>query len=187
MASAVSRELSITSTYGSHASSSVTTYLTSEELSAYGSYTQLLHFWGWQLSEKPSHSGEYTLILPVYQGRLLDAKDFRAYLRQLLDTDGKTEIPHSIQLILASVACRSAVMFGDRLDIEQGQRLVDKLKTTQLSFQCAHGRPTMVPLIDMGGSGSRNCPVQCHGSSGGSAMGIQALKAKLLRICCQSI
>ena len=42
-----------------------------------------------------------------------------------------------------------AVMFGDKLDREQCERLVDRLKQTRTPFICAHGRPSLVPLCVM--------------------------------------
>ena len=177
---------SIAGTIDTSQATTISLCLTSEEFMAYSSWRELLHFWGWQLRKERSHSGEYFLALPTFQGRLLDANDFRAFLRQLLGTNGQPEIPHSIQQILASVACRGAIMFGDRLDFQQGQRLVDSLQATQLCFQCAHGRPTMIPLIDLARSRSGASSRQEHVPARKSAMEVHALRAKLLRLCCPS-
>jgi uncharacterized membrane protein YgcG len=40
-------------------------------------------------------------------------------------------------------------MFGDRLTLDQCRRLMTQLATTRFPFQCAHGRPTMVPLLEV--------------------------------------
>ncbi len=50
----------------------------------------------------------------------------------------------------ASAACRSAVMSGDRLKLEEMQALFARLMATDNPFSCPHGRPTMVkiPIID---------------------------------------
>lgn len=40
-------------------------------------------------------------------------------------------------------------MFGDTLCRAQCAELVDRLKKTKACFSCAHGRPTMVPLVNM--------------------------------------
>lgn len=50
----------------------------------------------------------------------------------------------------ASAACRSAVMSGDRLKLEEMQALFARLMSTDNPFSCPHGRPTMVkiPIID---------------------------------------
>lgn len=153
---------------------------------AYSSWIDQIHSWGWQLGEKLPQGGDCSLALPYFQGRLLDESDFRSYLRQLLDTNGRTEIPDSIQRVLASIACRSAVMFGDRLDPQQGQAVVENLKATRLSFQCAHGRPTVAPLIDMGNFRTAALE-QKRCTAEQSAVALEALRAKLLRIRCKSL
>ncbi len=50
----------------------------------------------------------------------------------------------------ASAACRSAVMSGDRLKLEEMQALFARLMHTENPFSCPHGRPTMVkiPIVD---------------------------------------
>jgi DNA mismatch repair protein MLH3 len=46
-----------------------------------------------------------------------------------------------------------AIMFGDELDMDQCQRLVARLSETRCPFICAHGRPSLVPLIILGDRG----------------------------------
>ena len=41
-------------------------------------------------------------------------------------------------------------MFNDPLDKPQCEELVRRLAECVLPFQCAHGRPSMVPLVDLG-------------------------------------
>lgn len=41
-----------------------------------------------------------------------------------------------------------AVRFGEQLDLEDLRQLMVKLSQCKLPFQCAHGRPNVVPLID---------------------------------------
>lgn len=50
----------------------------------------------------------------------------------------------------ASMACRAAVMSGDRLTREEMQGLFAQLMHTENPFSCPHGRPTMVkiPILD---------------------------------------
>jgi len=58
--------------------------------------------------------------------------------------------PQGILDMLNSRACRSAIMFNDNLSKEQCQVLIRKLILCKFPFQCAHGRPSLVPLVDMG-------------------------------------
>ncbi|KAH6679939.1 hypothetical protein F5X68DRAFT_212387 [Plectosphaerella plurivora] len=57
--------------------------------------------------------------------------------------------PQGILDLLNSRSCRSAIMFNDVLDQEQCQDLVSRLSRCSFPFQCAHGRPSMAPLIDL--------------------------------------
>ena len=41
-------------------------------------------------------------------------------------------------------------MFNDELTREQCQTLVARLARCKFPFQCAHGRPSLVPLVDVG-------------------------------------
>ena len=58
--------------------------------------------------------------------------------------------PRGILDLVNSRACRSAIMFNDVLDIQQCKELVSRLAECALPFQCAHGRPSMAPLLDLG-------------------------------------
>lgn len=48
--------------------------------------------------------------------------------------------------VIFSMACRSAVMFGDPLDQQAQQHLLDQLFQTEDRGACPHGRPTMIVL-----------------------------------------
>ncbi|KAF5970848.1 DNA mismatch repair MLH3 [Fusarium coicis] len=58
--------------------------------------------------------------------------------------------PRGILELLHSRACRSAIMFNDILLVNQCEDLIDRLSRCAFPFQCAHGRPSMAPLIDLG-------------------------------------
>ncbi|KAJ3120081.1 DNA mismatch repair protein, partial [Physocladia obscura] len=49
--------------------------------------------------------------------------------------------PKGITHLLNSKACRSAIMFGDDLEKNQCETIVNDLKECDFPFQCAHGRP----------------------------------------------
>ncbi|KAJ5214482.1 hypothetical protein N7449_001651 [Penicillium cf. viridicatum] len=57
--------------------------------------------------------------------------------------------PQGIVDLLNSRACRTAIMFNDPLNIEECQALVSRLARCAFPFQCAHGRPSMVPILDL--------------------------------------
>lgn len=42
-----------------------------------------------------------------------------------------------------------AVKFGDPLYLEECEILLKNLSECQVPFQCAHGRPSLVPIVDL--------------------------------------
>ncbi|GBG31214.1 DNA mismatch repair protein Mlh3 [Hondaea fermentalgiana] len=58
----------------------------------------------------------------------------------------KTLLPPPIRNAAVVRACRGAIKFGDDLTHEQCVALVRKLSRCKFPFQCAHGRPSCVPL-----------------------------------------
>ena len=43
-----------------------------------------------------------------------------------------------------------AIMFNDPLTKEDCAHLVERLSRCAFPFQCAHGRPSMAPILDLG-------------------------------------
>lgn len=62
--------------------------------------------------------------------------------------------PQGLLDLLNSRACRTAIMFNDVLSVSECQQLVSQLAQCVFPFQCAHGRPSMVPILDMESSSS---------------------------------
>jgi DNA mismatch repair protein MLH3 len=58
--------------------------------------------------------------------------------------------PPTLLNMLNSRACRSAIMFNDVLSKEQCEVMVGRLAETAFPFQCAHGRPSLLPLVEVG-------------------------------------
>jgi DNA mismatch repair protein MLH3 len=56
--------------------------------------------------------------------------------------------------LVNSRACRSAIMFNDELSLVDCTVLVRKLADCVFPFMCAHGRPSMVPIVDLGKVGT---------------------------------
>ncbi|CAD0108603.1 unnamed protein product [Aureobasidium uvarum] len=76
---------------------------------------------------------------------LADTDTNHAWLRRL------GSCPKGLLQLLNSRACRSAIMFNDKMTLEQCQRLVEELAGCAFPFMCAHGRNSMVPLVYVGG------------------------------------
>ncbi|CAK7219400.1 Vacuolar protein sorting-associated protein 11 [Sporothrix curviconia] len=58
--------------------------------------------------------------------------------------------PRGILDLVNSRACRSAIKFNDQLSHEECSDLLVRLLRCSFPFQCAHGRPSMVPLLHLG-------------------------------------
>ena len=58
--------------------------------------------------------------------------------------------PKGLLDLLNSRACRSAIMFNDELSIERCEELLHDLSKCAFPFMCAHGRISMVPLLELG-------------------------------------
>jgi DNA mismatch repair protein MLH3 len=70
--------------------------------------------------------------------------------------------PDGIVELLNSRACRTAIMFNDHLTIEECQSLVARLARCAFPFQCAHGRPSMVPILDLRSLSNTIAPLPLH-------------------------
>ena len=58
--------------------------------------------------------------------------------------------PIAILEMLNSRSCRSAIMFNDVLTMDECNILLARLAKCMFPFQCAHGRPSMIPLMEIG-------------------------------------
>jgi len=64
--------------------------------------------------------------------------------------------PTALVDMINSRACRSAIMFNDPLELDECRVLIGKLAECKFPFQCAHGRPSMIPLLDLSGVGAKS-------------------------------
>lgn len=82
------------------------------------------------------------------------SKDFVAFLQAIetRSTDVSLVRPAFVKRALSSYACRYAIMFGDPLSDDQCTKIITDLSKCDMSFICAHGRPSIVPLIDLDNS-----------------------------------
>ena len=74
--------------------------------------------------------------------------------------------PKAIIDMLNSRACRSATMFNDVLSKQQCEELLAYLSRCAFPFMCAHGRVSMVPLVEIGGSEHDTGGVGVHSALG---------------------
>jgi DNA mismatch repair protein MLH3 len=65
--------------------------------------------------------------------------------------------PSLMMEMVKSRACRTAIMFNDRLGMDDCIELVQRLSKCVLPFQCAHGRPTVTVLGEFDESPNDMC------------------------------
>jgi DNA mismatch repair ATPase MutL len=58
-------------------------------------------------------------------------------------------IPPAVAHVLKYKACHGAVRFGDELSLGTCKEFVRLLAECRLPFQCAHGRPSIIPLAQL--------------------------------------
>jgi len=75
-----------------------------------------------------------------------DRADPARALREYLDRLDAEERLTGPDRVAATLACRAAVMAGDRLDAEQQRALLLALEGCETPQSCPHGRPTMLHL-----------------------------------------
>ncbi|POR36416.1 DNA mismatch repair protein [Tolypocladium paradoxum] len=68
----------------------------------------------------------------------------------------RSEHPHPAPAVpCTDTASPGAIMFNDALSRDECRRLVQRLARCAFPFQCAHGRPSMAPLADLGSGTGR--------------------------------
>ncbi|CAL5218766.1 g485 [Coccomyxa viridis] len=110
-----------------------------------------LEAWGWQFAHPDLCCATGALIThaAAVLGTPLNFTELQSFLQQLRQTDGVARVPQAVHRLLVSRACHSAIRFGDVLSADQCEQLVQALRKTVSWHCCAHGRPTIMPLVDM--------------------------------------
>lgn len=129
--------------------------LDTHKLKILESYKVQFRRFGWSYVSDTHHTKNTICLksLGVLFDRVLSAKDFQSYLDELVQLIGvhghpqNLPLPTAVQNILASHACRGAIMFGDVLSREQCEGLLRDLAETKHPFVCAHGRPSIAPVF----------------------------------------
>ncbi|AJV94237.1 Mlh3p [Saccharomyces cerevisiae YJM1573] len=107
------------------------------------------------------YNGDKDYLKMVLLQHAHDLKDFKKLPMDLSHFENHTSVdklywwkysscvPTVFHEILNSKACRSAVMFGDELTRQECIILISKLSRCHNPFECAHGRPSMVPIAEL--------------------------------------
>lgn len=128
--------------------------LSSRESALIDRFKAKLQAWGWEVvtHNRGMHGAEDRMLvaIPVVASVELREPAMLEYVEALVATGGgSTLAPPAVGRVLASKACRRAVMFGDVLELPQCQVILSSLADCEMPLQCAHGRPTIVPVLSL--------------------------------------
>jgi DNA mismatch repair ATPase MutL len=116
-----------------------------------------LEQWGcYALPESDDSQSVVLYAVPAVFGVALGVDDFVStlnYFSQVPSMLAHT-VPPPIRQLIISRSCRGAIKFGDILSIGQCEKLIAELAKCDFPFQCAHGRPTCCPLVNIGSASS---------------------------------
>lgn len=77
-------------------------------------------------------------------------EDIDEVIKGVLDdlSEGKkpSNMQGHVEEILTYMSCRSAIKFGQKLDLPEMEALIKQMNTLERPYTCPHGRPTMVSL-----------------------------------------
>lgn len=109
-------------------------------------------FTKWKFGYDIKNMSDQVLLfqVPIIHNEALNEHDFREYIQFVksnIDFPINLLTPPAFHRILASLSCRSAVKFGDVLTHIDCKNILAKLSHCEMPFQCAHGRPTIVPIV----------------------------------------
>jgi len=124
--------------------------LTASERATLAANAALMHRWGWRWEAEGPEGGAFDASsvrlvgAPAVANAALGPEALAEHLRAVAELDGAAcaAPPPALARVLASKACRSAIMFGDALSEKECAALVDALGRTDAPTTCAHGRPT---------------------------------------------
>lgn len=112
-----------------------------DQISILHEHQQILRDIGFQVSF-PNDETISIEAIPL----LLEKEDLQVHLEKLVEhLEGEQIGEHSIDSVMRRLveykACRGSIMFGDTLQPEEMQHILDDLKNTKFKWLCAHGRP----------------------------------------------
>jgi DNA mismatch repair ATPase MutL len=111
-----------------------------------------LRCWGFAFALSASQDTAWVDAVPCLLGVAVPALalvDFIQIERQRLHARAR-QLPAAVRKIIALKACHGAIRFGDELTVRESAALLRSLSACRLPFQCAHGRPSIVPLLTLG-------------------------------------
>lgn len=90
--------------------------------------------------------GNNMIAIPQTDNRIAIGSIEKIFFDMLQMIRDESSSPTLYEKVIASIACRSAVMFGETLSQEHMRELVTSLYACKVPFTCAHGRPVKQSL-----------------------------------------
>jgi DNA mismatch repair ATPase MutL len=124
-------------------------FLTSEQKDHISAASPLLSKLGWKIDWKPT--GVQVVAVPLVCGVQLDsaASVIMTTAKELEGSGYSMMVPSAFRDVLASKACRGAIMFGQELSSDECRMMLRQLSNCSNPFECAHGRPSVCLLKDL--------------------------------------
>ncbi len=112
--------------------------LSAKEKALFEMYEELFSSFGFEYRFLGSNSLVIDKVPTIF--RSVSKEDIRDLIASLEES---ASLPDRLENFLKTVACKSAIKFGDELSREEMSKLVDELLATDVPFYCPHGRPTI--------------------------------------------
>uniref|UniRef100_T1JGR5 WW domain-containing protein n=1 Tax=Strigamia maritima TaxID=126957 RepID=T1JGR5_STRMM len=127
----------------------------SEDIRIVRAFLPVFSRWGFDASFDREDTIKIHTLPPIVAERksglaVLVDNIFRDIVQELRNSGTCSTIPRSLLDAVHSLACKGAIKFGDFLEKSDCEQLIDLLQKCRLPFQCAHGRPSITPLLDLG-------------------------------------
>lgn len=106
---------------------------------------QLFEKWKFNLKVNLENNSVEILSCPQFRSLTFGEKEFHELINQVKDNNENVAdfLFSQLKNELASIACRSSIMIGEKLNTSQMSSIVDNMKELKAPFNCPHGRPTM--------------------------------------------
>jgi DNA mismatch repair protein MutL len=126
---------------GQHLLFPVQVELTAEQLAVFDESEEMLNNSGFQVA----HFGGRMVNIESVPALLARKSAEQMFLKIIDDIASLRKSGHDLKKAIAqSMACRSAVMAGDKLSDQEARRLLERLLQCDNSYCCPHGRPTFI-------------------------------------------
>eukprot|EP00889_Picochlorum_renovo_P006942 jgi/Picre1/33972/NNA_001449.t1 len=101
-------------------------YVGQDEVELFDLYKTHANAWGWRWEPWcPSTKSILVTHVPLIYHKALSGADLKLYIHQLVETSACRVAPQGCYRVLASIACRGAIMFGDALTMDQARALIE--------------------------------------------------------------